>query len=176
MLKKAFLAAMISTTLFISFASQVFAEKAVAIVQGTTGQSLIVGKVYFEDTSGGLKVNADLVSLPAGKHGFHIHEFGDCSDQAKAAGGHFNPDGAHHGFLPKDGLENAHAGDLGNIEIAKDGTGKLETTIPGLALSTGKHNVAGRAVIVHEKEDDFGQPVGNAGSRIGCGSIQITGK
>jgi Cu-Zn family superoxide dismutase len=30
----------------------------------------------------------------------------------------------------------------------------------------------GRAIIVHEKADDGGQPVGNAGGRIGCGVIQ----
>jgi superoxide dismutase, Cu-Zn family len=28
-------------------------------------------------------------------------------------------------------------------------------------------------VIVHAKPDDFGQPVGNAGARIGCGVIGI---
>jgi Cu-Zn family superoxide dismutase len=36
--------------------------------------------------------------------------------------------------------------------------------------------VAGRAFVLHEKADDFGQPVGNAGSRIGCGPIVLTGK
>jgi Cu-Zn family superoxide dismutase len=29
-------------------------------------------------------------------------------------------------------------------------------------------------VILHEKEDDFGQPTGNAGGRIGCGVIHST--
>jgi len=30
-------------------------------------------------------------------------------------------------------------------------------------------------VILHEKVDDFSQPVGNAGGRIACGSIVLTG-
>jgi Cu-Zn family superoxide dismutase len=28
---------------------------------------------------------------------------------------------------------------------------------------------------VHEKADDFGQPTGNAGGRVGCGVIAVTG-
>jgi hypothetical protein len=28
-------------------------------------------------------------------------------------------------------------------------------------------------VVLHEKADDFGQPTGNAGGRIGCGTIQL---
>ena len=36
------------------------------------------------------------------------------------------------------------------------------------------HAVAGRAFILHEKQDDFGQPTGNAGGRIGCGKIDTT--
>jgi Cu-Zn family superoxide dismutase len=68
-------------------------------------------------------------------------------------------------------LGETHAGDLGNVEILADGTGNYEAAIPGLALSEGAYNVLGRSVIVHEKEDDFGQPLGNAGARIACGII-----
>ncbi|MBI3323135.1 MAG: superoxide dismutase family protein, partial [Candidatus Omnitrophica bacterium] len=34
----------------------------------------------------------------------------------------------------------------------------------------------GRSLILHEKVDDFGQPLGNAGGRIGCGVIRIVGE
>ena len=157
-----------------AMASPVWAKTATAQITGTTEGSQVSGKVLFEETSGGLKISADVSGVTPGKHGFHIHANGSCADGGKAAGGHFNPDNSPHGLLTQDGFTKAHAGDLGNIEIATDGTGKLEEIIPGLGLSQGKHNVAGRAVIVHEKEDDFGQPVGNAGTRIGCGPIQIT--
>ncbi|NET38022.1 MAG: superoxide dismutase family protein [Cyanothece sp. SIO1E1] len=30
------------------------------------------------------------------------------------------------------------------------------------------------AIIVHADPDDFSQPVGNAGARIGCGAIEAT--
>jgi len=149
-----------------------FAAIATADLQGTTEGSKISGKVDFEETAEGLKVKAAVSNAAPGKHGFHIHEFGSCAAGGKAAGGHFNPENAPHGLLVKDGLSRAHAGDLGNIEIDTAGNGKLETSLTGLSLTSGKYNVAGKAVILHAKEDDFGQPVGNAGDRIGCGIIK----
>lgn len=133
--------------------------------------SSISGKVTFTEMGEGLKIDAEISGAPAGKHGFHIHENGDCSDAGNAAGGHFNPDSAPHGDLIKDGFAHAHAGDLGNIEIDTSGNGKLEKLIPGLTLKEGQYGVAGRSVILHEKEDNFGQPTGNAGGRIACGLI-----
>ncbi len=152
------------------------AETGVATIKGTDMNSLLKGTVTLMDTSAGLKVAAHLTGLPPGQHGFHIHEFGSCEDMGKAAGGHYNPENAMHGMVVKDGIMKAHAGDLGNIPAGTDGTATLEAVIPDVTLSGGKASVAGRAFIVHEKVDDFSQPVGNAGSRIGCGTIVITGK
>lgn len=59
-----------------------------------------------------------------------------------------------------------------SIEIATNGHGTLEKILPGLTLKKEKYGVMGRSVILHEKEDDFGQPTGNAGGRIGCGIIE----
>ena len=43
----------------------------------------------------------------------------------------------------------------------------------GASLAEGDpSSFLGRAIIVHEKEDNGGQPVGNAGGRIGCGVIE----
>ncbi len=142
-----------------------------AVIKGTEANSSISGKVTFQETAEGLIIHAEFQNAPPGKHGFHIHENGDCGDSGKAAGGHYNPEGVPHGLLLKDGLSHAHAGDLGNIDIAADGSGKLDAVIPGLTLQGGKYKLFGRSVILHEKEDDFGQPTGNAGGRIGCGII-----
>jgi Cu-Zn family superoxide dismutase len=150
------------------------AEKAVAHVKPTQADGAVSGDVLFEDTAEGLKVSAQLAGLTPGDHGFHIHQYGVCSDSGKAAGGHYNPEAAPHGLRTKDGAQHAHAGDLGNISIAADGTGNIETMIPGLTLLSGAHAVAGRSVIIHENKDDFSQPLGNAGSRVGCGEIVIT--
>lgn len=164
------------------WASPVWAETAGAFIHSTaTDGSLLNGHATLTDEAtgeetdeGALAVSIQVSGAPPGKHGIHIHQFGDCSDTGKAAGGHYNPDGVSHGYLPDDGLTKAHAGDLGNIEIGQDGTGTLELTIPGLSVGDGPYTVAGRAIILHEKVDDFGQPTGNAGGRIGCGTIVIT--
>jgi Cu-Zn family superoxide dismutase len=149
-----------------------FAKTATVEIKPTKDGSSVSGTVRLEEVPEGLKVSVSVKGVPPGKHGFHIHENGACADEGKAAGGHFNPDQVSHGLLMKDGFSHAHAGDFGNIEVGADGTGALETTLTGLSLSAGGHNVAGKSVILHEKEDDFSQPTGNAGGRIGCGVIQ----
>jgi Cu-Zn family superoxide dismutase len=147
---------------------------AVAKIQGTAEGSKISGLVKFEDTKEGLKISAQIDNAPAGNHGFHIHEFGDCGDSGKNAGGHYNPMSSQHGQILKDGSHHAHLGDMGNITIAENGSGAVEMVIPKVTLTDSKFTVGGRGVILHEKADDFGQPVGNAGGRIGCGVITIT--
>lgn len=146
-------------------------EVAQTIISSTSNPSENLGEVSFTEKPTGLKIHAEFTNAPSGKHGFHVHENGSCADSGKAAGGHFNPEGVKHGYLPTDGFTDAHAGDLGNVTIAEDGTGSLDLTIAGLSLEDGRYAIANRAMILHEKEDDFGQPTGNAGSRIGCGVI-----
>jgi Cu-Zn family superoxide dismutase len=128
--------------------------------------------VIFSEENGGLAIKASFENLLPGKHAFHIHENGSCEDSGKAAGGHFNPDQAMHGFMPKDGLSHAHPGDMGNIEVGSDGKATVEVFLPEVVLMDNKYAVAGKSVIVHEKADDFSQPTGNAGGRIACGIIE----
>ncbi len=158
----------------IAGSSYALAATGAAVIKPTKEGSNLSGNVSLTDTPGGLKVSVDLKGVSPGKHGFHIHEIGACTEESKAAGGHYNPDGVPHGLLSKDGFSHAHAGDLGNIEINPDGSGKLEAVLPGLTLTGGKYNVAGRAFILHEKADEFSQPTGNAGGRIGCGVIEVS--
>jgi len=158
--------------------ADVWAATGKAVIQGTTEGSRVSGSATLKDTPQGLKVVVKVAGVPPGTHGLHIHEQGACGDQGKAAGGHFNPAGVPHGFLPKDGSTKAHAGDMGNIQMSRKGVGKATVILPGVSLkgTGGTPSVEGRAIIVHEKADDFGQPVGNAGGRIGCGVIQVTGQ
>lgn len=143
-----------------------------ADIKATDPNSSLTGTVHFIQKNGGLQVDAEVSNVPnPGEHGFHIHEKGSCDDQGKAAGGHYNPMNSQHGFLPEDGLEKSHAGDMGSIEIDEQGHGTLSIFLPGISLTGGEYNVDGRSVILHEKADDFSQPTGNAGGRIGCGII-----
>ena len=165
----------LSNALFavVLMASPVFAAKGIALITATQQGSNVNGQAALNETPTGLEIEVKVANVPPGKHGFHIHEKGDCSEEGKAAGGHYNPDGVVHGLVTKDGLGHAHAGDFGNIEVGPDGTGVLKLVIPGLTLTGEKYNVEGKAVILHEKADDFGQPTGNAGARIGCGVIML---
>ena len=140
-------------------------------ISGTTPASNVSGEILLSERGGGLYLEGVLTGLPSGKHGFHIHEKGDCSDAGKAAGGHFNPDKVDHGDMVKDGMTKAHPGDMGNIEANAKGKGVVKIFLPGAALTEGKYAIVGKSIIVHEKEDDFSQPTGNAGERIGCGVI-----
>jgi Cu-Zn family superoxide dismutase len=147
-------------------------KEAVAVLHGTKGNEKIHGVVKFTDTGSGVKVMAHVEGLePNSEHGFHIHEFGDCSDMEKAmsTGGHFNPEKHEHG---KPGDPKAHPGDMGNIKADGTGMAMAEVTLPDASI-TGKNAILGRGVIVHEKKDDFTQPTGNAGGRIACGVIGV---
>ncbi|MSR45832.1 MAG: superoxide dismutase family protein [Planctomycetes bacterium] len=143
---------------------------ATAVIHATKGQTA-AGVVKFERIEDGCKITWDLSGLAPGKHGFHIHEFGDCNcDDGKCAGGHFNPEGKKHGGPAS---PERHVGDLGNIEAAADGTSKGEMTDKLVRLN-GDRSVVGRAVILHEKADDeTTDPTGNAGARVGIGVIGI---
>jgi Cu-Zn family superoxide dismutase len=144
--------------------------KAICVVH-PLGGSKVAGKVVFTQVSGGVQVNAELTGLAEGKHGFHVHEFGDCSmADGTCAGAHFNPTGAPHGG-PDDAKR--HVGDLGNIKVDASGKATYKRVDKLLALS-GPNSIIGRAIIVHAAPDDLkSQPSGNAGARVGCGVIGI---
>jgi superoxide dismutase, Cu-Zn family len=147
-------------------------QKAVCILYPTQGNPGVSGTITFTRTDAGIRVVADVQGLSQGKHGFHIHEFGDCSAvDGSSAGGHYNPEGKTHG-APMDMTR--HEGDMGNIEADATGKAHLDYVDPMLSLD-GPHSIIGRSVILHKSEDDLkSQPAGNAGARIACGVIGIS--
>jgi Cu-Zn family superoxide dismutase len=150
---------------------------AIAVIHPTSG-NVTAGVVTFTAVDGGVKVIADVTGLTPGKHGFHIHEFGDISDSAKAmsTGGHYDPDGTHHHALvdaDRPVAMSHHAGDMGNLLADSAGKAHLEMTLPGVSLMGPANPIVGRAVIIHANSDDGGQPVGNAGGRVGQGVIGV---
>jgi superoxide dismutase, Cu-Zn family len=132
--------------------------------------SKVSGTVNFVETPDGVRVVTEINGLSPGKHGFHVHEKGDCSDPgAKSAGEHFNPTSKSHG-APE--AANHHLGDLGNLVADSTGHAALDTVIKGLTLS-GVNAIVGKGLIVHAARDDLvSQPGGAAGERIACGVIE----
>ncbi|MBD1911184.1 MULTISPECIES: superoxide dismutase family protein [unclassified Leptolyngbya] len=160
--------------LYLGVQGEAWAESlSTATLESTSSDNSLRGEITFTPTESGVLVEAQVTGAPAGPHGFHIHENASCADAGNAAGGHFNPDGSPHGNLQRDGFANAHAGDLGNLTIAADGSGSYREEIPGLTLTDGKYAIANHAVILHEKVDSYVQPTGDAGGRIACGIVQV---
>jgi superoxide dismutase, Cu-Zn family len=158
------------TTMVCSFAYFARAQevtKATAQLESKSG-SQVTGTVTFTKVGDEVQVVADIQNLTPGKHGFHIHEKGDCSaPDAASAGAHFNPTMKHHGG--PNSLDH-HAGDLGNIEA--DASGKARLDWKGKLSLSGKDSIIGKSIVVHEKEDDLKtDPSGNSGARVACGPI-----
>jgi Cu-Zn family superoxide dismutase len=131
----------------------------------------VEGTLTFTRAADGVKVSGRISGLAAGTHGFHIHEFGDCSAaDFSSAGGHYNPTGHQHAGPPE---PKRHIGDMGNIEAGADGVATVDYTDTRLRFE-GAHGILGRGVIVHANPDDFKtQPTGNAGGRVACGVIGV---
>ena len=157
-------------------------QKAVVVLTGTAG---VAGTLTLtqEDPSGATTVVGDITGLEPGKHGLHVHEFGDTTNGCMSTGPHFNPNNMTHG-APTDASR--HAGDLGNV-IADAGGCKF--TIKDMQIPlTGKNSIVGRAFVIHELEDDLGKgdnseigtqgktssTTGNAGARLACGVVGLT--
>lgn len=123
-----------------------------------------------EEVSGGVRIEVDVDGAEQGRKGVHIHEKGDCSDvSGKSMGEHFALGTEQHG-LP--GATSHHFGDLGNIDIAANGDGRLIIVVPGANLGPdGERSFAGRAIVIHEAEDVGTGPTGHSGKPIACAVI-----
>ncbi len=145
---------------------------AIAVIQPASN-STCHGIVRFAPAGNGVKIVADIEGLTAGaQHGFHIHEYGDCSaPDATSAGSHWDAEMTKHHGKPEE--TNRHSGDMGNLQADANGKAHLDLTLEGVSISGPRNPIIGHAVIIHAKPDDYSQPVGNAGARIGCGVIGI---
>jgi Cu-Zn family superoxide dismutase len=121
-------------------------------------------------------IDIDLTGLKKkSKHGFHVHECGDMSEQCDSMCAHFNPFGEDHGGKE---AKRRHVGDLGNIQGDENGCAKYRMRDRMIKLRGTKSNIIGRGLIIHEDSDDCGltdhplsKTTGNSGKRIGCAVI-----
>ena len=133
------------------------------------GGSKVAGTLRAEERADGVWITGDVSGLTPGKHGFHIHERGDCSaPDGSSAGPHFAPASKTHG--DPTAMEH-HAGDMGNITADADGTATIAYLAKEVTLK-GNNAIDGRALVIHGGEDDLKtQPSGNSGTPVACGVI-----
>jgi Cu-Zn family superoxide dismutase len=147
-----------------------------AELRNTSGQN--VGRAVLTTDGAAVRIALTVQGLPTGAKGMHIHEVGKCeAPDFTSAGGHFNPEKRQHGTENPLG---PHAGDLPNVIVGADGTGRLDTTTPRISLASGAptslFDADGSAIVVHAGPDDMKtDPAGNSGGRIACGVIVPTG-
>lgn len=143
--------------------------KARSRVSPTEGNK-VFGVVTFFQEEDGVRILADVGGLTPGKHGFHVHEHGDCSAKDGAsAGGHFNPTGKKHGGPDS---QERHVGDFGNLEANDIGIARYDRIDKVVSLN-GKNSIIGKSIVIHSGQDDLEtDPSGNSGARIACGVIE----
>jgi Cu-Zn family superoxide dismutase len=144
-------------------------NQAIAHVHGYQDKNL-TGAVIFTEVPEGIQIVADVDGLKPGKHGFHVHEHGDCSGtDGMKAGGHFNPTNSKHGG--PDSPER-HVGDFGNLVADEKGHAHYDR-VDKLITFEGSNSILDKSIIIHVDPDDYvTQPTGNAGARIACGKIE----
>jgi len=151
-------------------------RKAVCVF--TNNSVNVEGYVLFTELENRTKIEVNLKGISKGNHGFHIHEYGDLREGCKSLCNHFNPYNNVHGGIDS---KKRHLGDLGNLYF--DGYKKCNKVFYDNRIRlSGRNNIIGRSLIIHEKEDDCGLggndeslKTGNAGKRIACGVIGICG-
>lgn len=149
------------------------APAATAAFVGKDGGKAGTAQLY--ETPSGVLIRLEVRGLPKKQWvALHAHEHGACSphDGNKAAGGHFNPTGAQHGYMAPGG---PHAGDLPNQQVGADGVLRAEVFAPTLSLGgagRATSDLVGRTLMIHAKADDYvSQPAGDSGDRLACAPI-----
>jgi superoxide dismutase, Cu-Zn family len=141
-----------------------------------SGVGPAIGQVRLTITPYGLVLTPDLIGLPPGLHGFHVHENTGCAASQKdgqivpagAAGGHYDP--AHtgrHGTPWGDG----HLGDLPPLYVDASGHANQPVLAPRLTLQ----DMSGRALVIHAGGDnhaDHPAMLGGGGARLYCGVVR----
>ena len=138
-----------------------------------------VGSAEFVEGPNGLTITVNLQpgqqAVTPGEHGIHIHRVGSITPDFEAAGEHFNPTNAQHGFNNPQG---PHGGDLENIIVNEDGSASYQTVAPLLTLSGGENALLdsdGSALVIHQNADDYQtDPSGESGDRVAAGVIRLS--
>ncbi|HTU11420.1 MAG TPA: superoxide dismutase family protein [Allosphingosinicella sp.] len=143
-----------------------------ASVRNPQGQA--VGEIDARRQGNVVKVRLTVRGFNAGTYGVHLHQTGRCdAPDFTSAGPHWNPSERQHGRLNPQG---PHLGDLPNLEVRANGTGRIDFDVPVPAGAAADANpladADGTSIIIHATADDERtDPSGNSGARIACGVL-----
>jgi superoxide dismutase, Cu-Zn family len=140
--------------------------------QGVTGRAELTERRTGTATVVDIAVTAS--GLKPGLHGMHLHAVGRCEPDFAAAGGHFDPGPASN--TDPDANHPFHMGDIPNLQVGGDGSGRLETVTTRVTVSPGPLSIFdedGTALIIHANPDQgiTGAPKSgvSGGPRVACG-------
>ena len=163
----------VAAAMVVAAAAQAPKEIKVAIADA---KGAAVGTATFKTVKTGVQLKLELMNLPAGPHGVHIHMNPVCEAPAfTTAGGHYNPDAKKHGYQNPMGH---HNGDLpDSVNVGTNGKGSATFVLTSISLDPAAPNSlfanGGTSIVVHEKADDeMTDPSGASGARIACGVIK----
>jgi Cu-Zn family superoxide dismutase len=146
-------------------------SEGVAVLLPTAGHS-VHGIVRFTPHPEGIAIQVHIEGLSQRtRHGFHIHEFGDCSAaDASSAGPHYDPTnnapGRHqHGMRPLGDLDDLRADPQGRVDV--------NFIARRLSIAGPINPILGRALVLHANFEDPNDPMSQSGDRIACGTIGV---
>ena len=135
-------------------------------------QGQLVGEASATREGNMVKVRMTVRGFTPGTFGVHLHQAGRCeAPDFASAGPHWNPAGKQHG---RHNPQGPHLGDLPNLEVRANGTGRIDFDVPVPAGTAADSNplldADGTSVVIHAAADDERtDPSGNSGARIACG-------
>lgn len=137
-----------------------------------------IGVVEVSTSAYGLVFTPKLSGLPAGIHGFHIHENPSCDAKEKdgkmvaglGAGGHWDPKKTNRHGQPWE--DDTHLGNLPVLIVDANGMATTPVLAPRLKDI---NQIKGHSLIIHVGGDNYAehpQPLGGGGGRAACGIIE----
>ena len=133
-------------------------------------EAWIGGLLNFSQMPGdGVKIDGEIWGITPGKHGFHVHSFGDLRGGCKSLGGHWGDDaGADHAahaaaYAKADGGK-VFIGDLPAAVANEKGVAQIDIYDKDLELA-GDKSIIGRSLVIHSGPE--------GGARVACCTIGI---
>jgi Cu-Zn family superoxide dismutase len=122
---------------------------AIVHITGTNDTISVSGTITLTQTDSYTTLVANITGLAPGKHGLHIHQFGDITNGCETTGSHWNPFNKTHGAITD---EERHVGDFGNIEVNDDDKYAILRLDNNLVQLSGENSVIGYVHFFYQRK------------------------